>query len=60
MRTKKNLLRRREEIKAELKSPLSAVQTEKLSSGKKKNDRSDLMTKYIENLNAYFEKKFEF
>lgn len=40
VRTKKNLLRRREEIKAELKSPLSAVQTEKLSSGKKKNDRS--------------------
>lgn len=40
VRTKKNLLRRREEIKAELKSPLSAVQTEKLPSGKKKNDRS--------------------
>ncbi len=40
VRAKKNLLRRREEIKAELKSPLSAVQTEKLSSGKKKNDRS--------------------
>lgn len=41
IRSKKNLMQRREEIKAELKNPLSAVQTEKLSSGKsKKNDSS--------------------
>ena len=41
IKTKKNLLRRREEIKAELKSPLAAVQTEKLQTGKgKRQDRS--------------------
>ena len=41
IKTKKNLLRRREEIKAELKSPLAAVQTEKLQTGKgKRHDRS--------------------
>ena len=41
IRSKKNLMRRREEIKAELKNPLSAVRTEKLSTGKsKKKDSS--------------------
>ena len=41
IKTKKNLLRRREEIKAELKSPLAAVQTDKLQTGKgKRQDRS--------------------
>ena len=41
IKTKRNLLRRREEIKAELKSPLAAVQTEKLQTGKgKRQDRS--------------------
>ena len=41
IRSKKNLMRRREEIKAELKNPLSAVRTEKLPTGKgKKKDSS--------------------
>ena len=41
IRSKKNLMRRREEIKAELKNPLSAVRTEKISTGKgKMKDRS--------------------
>lgn len=41
IRSKKNLLRRREEIKEELKNPLSAVQTERLSGSRtRKKDRS--------------------
>ena len=45
VRSKKNLMQRREEIKAELKNPLSAVQTEKLSSGKsrKKDSSVDIL-----------------